>query len=117
MCLSYSRRAAQQQTSVNVREAVGPAFRHLVGASEARPKTVIGLATASRIEGAVDVPAGNAGFLHDRLTEIAADKGLSLEQMAIAWALRQSVVTTVLVGARSAAPVEEHVRRRRGHLQ
>jgi aryl-alcohol dehydrogenase-like predicted oxidoreductase len=52
-----------------------------------------------------------AGYLAvaDRLRALAADKGLSLVQFAIAWLLRLPAVTCVLVGAKSPAQVEEHL--------
>jgi aryl-alcohol dehydrogenase-like predicted oxidoreductase len=40
-----------------------------------------------------------------RLEEIARDKGLTLIQLALAWALRLPVITCVLVGAKSPAQV------------
>ena len=43
-----------------------------------------------------------------RLGEVAADKGLTLVQMAIAWCLRQPAVSCVLVGAKSPEQVREH---------
>lgn len=43
------------------------------------------------------------------LESLAQDKGLSLTQLAIAWALRLPVVTCVLVGAKSPQQVEEHL--------
>ena len=45
----------------------------------------------------------------DRLGEIAADKGLSLVQLAIAWLLRLPAVTCVLVGAKSPEQVAGHL--------
>ena len=47
--------------------------------------------------------------LADRLSEVAADKGISLVQLAIAWVLRLPAVTCALVGAKSVAQVKEHV--------
>ena len=44
-----------------------------------------------------------------RLQALAVDKGLSLVQLSIAWLLRQSAVSCVLVGAKNAAQVQEHV--------
>ena len=44
----------------------------------------------------------------DRLKEVAVDKGLSLVQMSIAWALRLPAITCVLVGAKTPAQVEEY---------
>ena len=43
------------------------------------------------------------------LNEIAAERGQSLAQMALAWALRDPRVTTVLVGASSARQLEQNV--------
>ena len=43
------------------------------------------------------------------LGEVAADKGITLVQMAIAWCLRQPAVSCVLVGAKSLDQVREHV--------
>ena len=45
----------------------------------------------------------------DRLQELAADKGISLVQMAIGWLLRLPVVSCVLVGAKSPEQVREHL--------
>ncbi len=45
----------------------------------------------------------------DRLSEIAADKGLSLVQLSIAWLLRLPAVTCVLVGAKSPEQVAGHL--------
>ena len=45
----------------------------------------------------------------DRLKELAADKGISLVQMAIGWLLRLPVVSCVLVGAKSPEQVREHL--------
>jgi L-glyceraldehyde 3-phosphate reductase len=42
-----------------------------------------------------------------RLNEIAAARGQSLAQMALAWALRDSRVTSVLIGASSVAQLED----------
>ncbi|MBK34418.1 MAG: hypothetical protein CME26_02670 [Gemmatimonadetes bacterium] len=47
--------------------------------------------------------------LVDRLQEVAADLGLSMVQLAIAWCLRHQAVSCVLVGAKSPAQVEEHL--------
>jgi len=44
-----------------------------------------------------------------RLDEIAADRGQSLAQMAIAWTLRDHRVTSALIGARTVAQLEENV--------
>lgn len=44
-----------------------------------------------------------------RLGEVAAGKGITLVQMAIAWCLRQPAVSCVLVGAKSLEQVREHV--------
>ena len=43
------------------------------------------------------------------LNEIARPRGQSLAQMALAWALRDQRVTSVLVGARTVAQLEENV--------
>ena len=55
-----------------------------------------------------------ASFAHyvevaDRLQELAADKGISLVQMAIGWLLRLPVVSCVLVGAKNAEQVRDHL--------
>ena len=44
-----------------------------------------------------------------RLDEIAQTRGQSLAQMALAWALRDPRVTTVLIGASSVAQLEQNV--------
>jgi L-glyceraldehyde 3-phosphate reductase len=43
------------------------------------------------------------------LNEIAGGRGQSLAQMAIAWALRDARVTSVLIGASSVAQLEQNV--------
>ena len=43
------------------------------------------------------------------LNDIALGRGQSLAQMAIAWALRDSRVTSVLIGASSVAQLEQNV--------
>ena len=45
----------------------------------------------------------------ERLNEVAADKGVSLVQLAIAWAIRIPTLTTVLVGAKNPQQVQEHL--------
>ncbi len=45
----------------------------------------------------------------DQLQELAADKGISLVQMAIGWLLRLPAVSCVLVGAKSPKQVSEHL--------
>ena len=45
----------------------------------------------------------------DRLQEVAADRGLSLIQLAISWVLRQKAVSCVLVGAKSPQQFQEHL--------
>ena len=45
----------------------------------------------------------------DRLAEIAADKGLTLVQLAIAWILRLPAISTVLVGARNPGQLDDHL--------
>jgi L-glyceraldehyde 3-phosphate reductase len=74
-----------------------------------------------------DIPAGSRaskphGFLKPdaitadrraqlvRLNEIAARRGQSLAQLAIAWVLRHDTVTSALVGASSVAQLEDSVR-------
>jgi L-glyceraldehyde 3-phosphate reductase len=44
-----------------------------------------------------------------RLNEVAADRGQSLPQMAIAWTLRDDRVTSALIGARTIAQLEENI--------
>jgi aryl-alcohol dehydrogenase-like predicted oxidoreductase len=44
-----------------------------------------------------------------RASEVAAGRGLSLVQLAIAWCLAASAVSCVLVGARSPEQVREHL--------
>lgn len=48
------------------------------------------------------------------LARIASDRGQTLAQMALAWALRDDRVTSVLVGASSVAQLEENVAATRG---
>ena len=45
----------------------------------------------------------------DQLKQIAADKGLSLIQMAVGWLLRLPSVSCVLVGAKHPDQVTEHL--------
>jgi aryl-alcohol dehydrogenase-like predicted oxidoreductase len=45
----------------------------------------------------------------DRLAQIAREKGISLVQLAVAWTLAQTGVTSSIVGAKSPEQVEEHV--------
>lgn len=45
----------------------------------------------------------------DRLTELAADKGLSLIQLAISWILRLPAISTVLVGAKNPGQLDDHL--------
>jgi L-glyceraldehyde 3-phosphate reductase len=81
-----------------------------------------GLLTDRYLQG---VPAGSRGshpgsFTTDRLTdanlekiralnEIATRRGQTLAQMAVAWTLRNPVVTSALVGASSVAQLEQNV--------
>jgi len=81
-----------------------------------------GLLTAKYLGG---VPAGsrasrNESLSRDQLTDktlahvralgaIAAARGQSLAQMAIAWVLRDERVTSALIGARSVAQLEENL--------
>lgn len=44
------------------------------------------------------------------LNEIAAERGQSLAQMALAWVLRRDEVTSVLIGASSTAQLEDNVK-------
>lgn len=46
----------------------------------------------------------------DRLRPIAADLGLTLSQLALAWVLRRPEVTSAIIGATSPAQVEENAR-------
>lgn len=46
--------------------------------------------------------------LVDRLKEVAADKGISIVQLAIAWQLRLPAITCVLVGAKNPQQVAEY---------
>ena len=51
-----------------------------------------------------------ANIAHVRaLNEVAAERGQSLAQMALAWALRDERVTTALIGASSVAQLESNV--------
>jgi L-glyceraldehyde 3-phosphate reductase len=43
------------------------------------------------------------------LNDIASERGQSLAQMAIAWALRDARVTSALIGASSVAQLEQNV--------
>lgn len=45
-----------------------------------------------------------------KLNEIAQDRGQSLAQMALAWTLRDPVVTSVVVGASEVEQIEENVK-------
>ncbi len=45
----------------------------------------------------------------DKLAELACDKGITLVQLSIAWALRLPAVTSALVGAKNPKQVEEQV--------
>ena len=45
----------------------------------------------------------------DRLAELAADKGLSLVQLAISWILRLPAISTVLVGAKNPDQLDDHL--------
>ena len=52
----------------------------------------------------------DANLNHVRaLTAIAERRGQSLAQMALAWALRDPRVTSVLIGASSVAQLEENI--------
>jgi L-glyceraldehyde 3-phosphate reductase len=81
-----------------------------------------GLLTDRYLDG---IPAGSRAthgpyFPHDRLTdelrgtlrelnEVAAERGQSLAQLALAWTLRDARVTSTLVGASSVAQLEQNV--------
>jgi aryl-alcohol dehydrogenase-like predicted oxidoreductase len=41
--------------------------------------------------------------------EVAAPRGLTVAQLALAWVLRNPVVTTAMVGARVPAEIEENI--------
>ena len=45
----------------------------------------------------------------DQLQQVAADKGITLLQMCIAWLLRLPAMTCVLVGAKRAEQLHEHL--------
>ena len=45
----------------------------------------------------------------DKLNEVAREKGLSLIQLAVAWVLREPVVTCALVGAKAPEQVLDHL--------
>ena len=45
----------------------------------------------------------------ERLKEVAADNGVSLVQLAIAWVMRVPQVSTVLVGAKHPEQIQEHL--------
>lgn len=65
--------------------------------------------------------AGHSIFLHEnsiteeqvkiakQLQEVAADRGQSLAQMALAWVLRDGKVTSALIGASRVSQIEENV--------
>ena len=45
----------------------------------------------------------------NELQSVAADKNMTMVQLAIAWLLRREEVTCVLVGAKNSDQVKEHV--------
>jgi aryl-alcohol dehydrogenase-like predicted oxidoreductase len=45
----------------------------------------------------------------DTLNAVAGDVGLTLVQLAVAWALRQPVVASVLVGAKAPGQIEDYL--------
>jgi aryl-alcohol dehydrogenase-like predicted oxidoreductase len=47
--------------------------------------------------------------LAERLDEVAGDKGISLLQLAIAWALRLPAISSVLVGAKNPAQIADYL--------
>jgi L-glyceraldehyde 3-phosphate reductase len=65
-------------------------------------------ATHSRFLSAADITDELRGRLRE-LAAIAADRGQSLAQMALAWTLRDPRVTSALVGASSVAQLEDNV--------
>ena len=52
-----------------------------------------------------------AGYIRtaDQLAEVATEKGISMVQLALAWALRLPAITCVLVGAKNPQQVEEQL--------
>ena len=54
------------------------------------------------------ITLGEGGW-HDLLNELALQRGQSLAQMAIAWVLRQPLVTSALVGASSVQQLENNI--------
>ena len=51
----------------------------------------------------------NVGLVKRLRDEVAVPKGLTVAQLALAWVLRNPVVTTAMVGARVPAEIEENV--------
>ncbi|GAA4368347.1 aldo/keto reductase [Paeniglutamicibacter cryotolerans] len=79
-----------------------------------------GLLTGKYINDAEAVPSGGRTSLAGHLTgenlgkarnlaKIAADRGQSLAQLAIAWLLRDGAATSVLIGASSTAQLDENL--------
>jgi aryl-alcohol dehydrogenase-like predicted oxidoreductase len=56
-----------------------------------------------------DPKLSNALAYVERLRPIASRRGISVGQLAIAWVLREEPVTSAIVGARTAAQVEENL--------
>ena len=79
-----------------------------------------GLLTDKYLRDADAVPSGGRGSLAGHVTkenlataralaEVAAERGQSLAQLAIAWLLREGGVTSVLLGASSTAQLDENL--------
>lgn len=79
-----------------------------------------GLLTGKYINDAEAIPSGGRTSLSGHLTEenlgkarnlakIAADRGQTLAQLAIAWLLRDGAATSVLIGASSTAQLDENL--------
>ncbi|WP_058234915.1 aldo/keto reductase [Devriesea agamarum] len=78
--------------------------RYLGGVPEGSRAASNGFLTARQVK--------DRAYLHraHSLQEVAAERGQSLAQMALAWVLRHREVTTAIVGASSAAQLSENVR-------
>jgi myo-inositol catabolism protein IolS len=51
----------------------------------------------------------NVGLVRRLRDEVAAPKGLTVAQLALAWVVRNPIITTAMVGARVPAEIEENV--------
>ena len=58
---------------------------------------------------AATISATTCGLVNRLRDEVAAPKGLTVAQLALAWVVRNPVVTTAMVGARVPAEIEENV--------